>query len=221
VPPGAAMPRRLRQRVVVTAMEHAPGVTGHPQRDGTLVRSPILRTAWIVVPASRRCSKYGLAPLRSPEPRHPRAVAHGGDHPGERLPGGVRHANRARNGAGRPFANDARAGDTGLRHARKPGGSPSALGSAGSLLCFSGSPGGASFPMMGSGGVRPLKASPSGGLRPALTGLVSWRPAEPATRRQDWCRPVGPCVGVARRSGGGHAGCSARGRDLVVGRPRG
>jgi len=29
--------------------------------------------------------------------------------------------------------------------------------------------------MMGSGGVRPLKASPSGGLRPALTGLISWR----------------------------------------------
>jgi hypothetical protein len=28
----------------------------------------------------------------------------------------------------------------------------------------------------GLGPARPLKASPSGGLRPALTGLVSWRP---------------------------------------------
>jgi len=45
--------------------------------------------------------------------------------------------------------------------------------------------------MMGCGGVRPVKASPSGGLRPALTGLVGGLLVRRSARCRGSRRPPG------------------------------
>jgi len=51
----------------------------------------------------------------------------------------------------------------------------------GVLFALKEAPAGLPYPIVGSGDVRPLKASPSGGLRPALTGLVDCRLIWPVT----------------------------------------
>jgi len=67
---------------------------------------------------------------------------------------------------------------------------------------------------MGSANVRPLKASPSGGLRPALTGLVSWRLVWRSPDRRSAARPA-----ASRRHSADRGGAPVRGGVPLAGQP--